>query len=86
MRCASATRRSCRSSVYINRRTPDAIRATVSSFAQVITSMLLAVVEPSLGLLADRASLGKTLLAAGLLTTALGGAALIVWWRSDSGA
>ncbi len=64
---------------YINRHSPQQLRATVASFGQMVVSMTVAVSEPVLGVLADRSSLRTAFLAAGAGVAVLCCGALIVW-------
>ena len=71
----------------INRRSPSHLRATVMSVGQMAFSLLIAVVEPAAGILADRTSLQTTFLAAAIAGAGLSAVALVSWTaaaRSDS--
>lgn len=67
------------SGTYINRHAPDHLRATLASVAQMAASVVLALTEPLLGLIADRASLRTTFLVASIGVLLFGGAALAAW-------
>lgn len=68
---------------YLNHRAPNHLRATVLSVAQMAFSVLLVVLEPGLGLLADRTSLQTMFLAYAAVGGTLTVAALVVWSRAD---
>jgi MFS family permease len=64
---------------YINRHSPQRLRATVLSVGQMAFSLALLVAEPSLGFIADRASLQTAFLVAGLAAAALIAVVLAGW-------
>lgn len=64
---------------YVNRHAPQHLRATLASVAQMASSIVLAVSEPTLGLIGDRASLRATFLVAAIGIGLLGGVMLAVW-------
>lgn len=64
---------------YLNRNSPQHLRATVVSFAQVVFSIFVGVTEPLMGAIADRTSL-RTAFFVGAMTLALiGGSSLFAW-------
>lgn len=64
---------------YVNRHSPDELRATVSSVLAMAVSAVMAVAAPLQGVLSDRFSLQTALLVCGVLEGALAGTALIAW-------
>jgi predicted MFS family arabinose efflux permease len=64
---------------YVNRHAPQHLRATVASVSNMAISVVFAVVEPGLGIIADHAGLGTSFIVGGASVGALGGVALIVW-------
>jgi MFS family permease len=68
---------------YINRHSPDELRATVASVAWMAQSVLFAVSAPLLGLLTDHTSIETMFLVSGLAGGLLVAMALLVWVRAD---
>jgi hypothetical protein len=64
---------------YLNRNSPQHLRATVVSFAQVVFSVIVGVTEPLLGAVADRTSLRTAFLAGAMTLVVIGGSALFAW-------
>jgi MFS family permease len=64
---------------FINRHSPQRLRATVLSVGQMAFSLVLLVAEPSLGFIADRTSLQAAFLIAGVAAAALIAVALTGW-------
>jgi MFS family permease len=74
---------------YVNRRSPQHLRATLASVASMGTSVMVAVLEVSMGATADHRSLQAAFLLGSAAVTLLGGAALVAWTlasRWESGA
>jgi MFS family permease len=75
-------------SEYVNRHAPQHLRATVVSVSNMAVSVVFAVVEPGLGLIADHAGLQASFLVGGAGVGVLGAAALVIWRlasRDDEG-
>jgi len=68
---------------YISRRTPQDMRATVLSVAQMGFSVVLLISEPLLGFVADRSSLQVAFLTAGVLLGMLAIATLAGWTAAE---
>jgi MFS family permease len=64
---------------FINRHSPQPLRATLGSMAQMASSLPLMLVLPLTGLLADRASIQTMFLVFGVATGVLTTAALVAW-------
>lgn len=65
--------------MIVNTRAPDTVRATMLSIISLSGSLLLALAEPGLGILADRQSLDTAFVVAGV-TLAIAGAICLWWW------
>lgn len=68
---------------YINHRIDSAHRATVLSVQSVISSIILAVIEPIAGVIADAYGLRAVFLMFAAVTLVLGGAMLLLWDRAE---
>jgi predicted MFS family arabinose efflux permease len=66
-------------SEYVNRHSPQHLRATVASVSNMAVSVVFAVVEPGLGFIADDAGLRTSFLVGGVFVGALGLLAFIAW-------
>ena len=64
---------------FINRHSPQHLRATVMSVAQMAFSLVLLIAEPLLGLIADRSSLQTMFLITGVAVGPLAAATLVAW-------
>lgn len=71
---------------YVNRRIPSERRATILSVQSVVGSMLLAVAEPTGGLIADAFGLRAMFLVFGVLIATTGGVVYALWLRADNAA
>lgn len=67
------------SSDFINRHSPQQLRATVASVGQMVISLALLIGEPLLGLLADRTSLQTMFLVSGIVIGLLTAVSLAGW-------
>ncbi len=67
---------------YLNQRIPSAQRATILSFYQLLFSLMLAPLEPLLGIIADDAGLQSAYRLAGILTAITCAPLLALWLRS----
>jgi predicted MFS family arabinose efflux permease len=68
---------------YINHRIDSAHRATVLSVQSVMSSIILAVIEPIAGLIADTFGLQAVFLMFACSTLVFGGAMFLLWDRAD---
>ncbi|MBI2760295.1 MAG: MFS transporter [Chloroflexi bacterium] len=70
-------------SEYVNRHAPQHLRATVASVANMANSVVFAVAEPGLGVIADHAGLRTSFFVGGVSVGVLGAMALVMWlWMS----
>ena len=69
---------------YLNRRIPNNQRATILSFRQLLTSLIIASFQPGLGVIADQISLEAVFIASGAFVAVTVPAALFFWLRADS--
>jgi MFS-type transporter involved in bile tolerance (Atg22 family) len=69
---------------YLNRRIPNNQRATILSFRQLLTSLIIASFQPGLGVIADQISLEAVFIASGAFVVVTVPAALFFWLRADS--
>jgi MFS family permease len=67
------------SAAYINRHSPDNLRATLASEASMLQSILLVGIEPLGGVLADRTSLETAFFACAIGIAIFGSAAFFAW-------
>ena len=67
---------------YLNQRIPSGQRATILSFYQLLFSLMLAPLEPVLGIIADDAGLQTAYRVAGILTAITCAPLLALWLRS----
>lgn len=69
---------------YVNQRIPSARRATMLSVQSVIASMMLGIVEPIGGLLADNFGLQAMFMTFGFATLIAGTGTLMLWSRAEA--
>jgi MFS family permease len=69
-------------SALLNRDIPSAQRATILSIQSLVGWLLVALIEPIVLLLAERAGMHKAMAFSGMLTIACLGPLLVLWWRA----
>jgi MFS family permease len=68
---------------YLNRRIPNAQRATILSMRQLLTSIAIVALQPGLGVIADEVSLQAVFWTTAAFIGALAPFALFLWLRAD---
>jgi len=68
---------------YLNQRIPNNQRATILSFRQLMSSLVIASFQPGLGVIADRVALVGVFWASAALLAAAAPVALLLWLRAD---
>ena len=69
---------------YLNVRIPNSQRATILSIRQLLFGIIIAVIQPGLGLLADNVSLEAVFLVSALLVAVTAPVGLFLWSRADA--
>jgi MFS family permease len=64
---------------YVNRHSPQHLRATMASIASMAASVVMAVMAPLMGAVADHSSLEASFLAGAAVVLTLGSAAFVAW-------
>ena len=69
---------------YVNRRIPNNQRATILSFRQLLTSIMVAAFQPGLGVIADHVSLRAVFIASAAFLAVTVPGALFLWLVADA--